>query len=62
MDDAVKKSLCDILNSISNIELFCESRPREFQVFCDDVLFPQCCAMGACRDRGGYEQGAEGEA
>ncbi|MBD5175106.1 MAG: DUF86 domain-containing protein [Bacteroidales bacterium] len=39
MDDAVKKSLCDILNSISNIELFCESRPREFQVFCDDVCF-----------------------
>lgn len=39
MDEQVYKSLNDILNSISHIELFCSSRPREFQAFCDDICF-----------------------
>lgn len=39
MDEQVIKYLNDINNSISNIELFCASRPREFKVFCDDVCF-----------------------
>ena len=39
MDEQVYKSLNDILHSISHIELFCSSRPREFQAFCDDICF-----------------------
>lgn len=39
MVEQVIKSLTDILRSIENIELFCSSRPKEFQVFCDDLCF-----------------------
>ena len=39
MDDSVYKSLTDILNSISNIELFCASRTKEFKTFCEDICF-----------------------
>ena len=39
MDEVIKKSLRDILESISHIELFCSSRPREFKVFCEDLCF-----------------------
>lgn len=39
MDDKIIKSLKDILNSISNIELFCSSRPKEFKTFCEDICF-----------------------
>lgn len=39
MDEQVIKSLFDISKSISNIELFCSSRPKEFKVFCDDICF-----------------------
>ena len=39
MDEQVLKYLIDISNSISNIELFCSSRPREFKVFCEDICF-----------------------
>lgn len=39
MDEQVKKSLEDILNSISHIELFCSTRPKEFKEFCDDICF-----------------------
>lgn len=39
MDDQIYKSLGDILNSISHIELFCSSRPREYKAFCDDLCF-----------------------
>ena len=39
MDDQICKSLRDILNSISHIELFCSTRPRECKAFCDDVCF-----------------------
>lgn len=39
MDERVYKLLEDILRSIDNIELFCSSRPREFQTFCEDLCF-----------------------
>lgn len=39
MDDQIYKSLRDILTSISHIELFCSTRPREFKAFCDDLCF-----------------------
>ena len=39
MDDRVNKSLKDILNSITHIELFCASRPKEFKFFCEDLCF-----------------------
>ena len=39
MDEQVKKSLEDILRSISHIELFCSTRSREYKVFCDDICF-----------------------
>ena len=39
MDEQIQKLLKDILNSISNIELFCSSRPKEYQVFCEDRCF-----------------------
>ena len=39
MDETVIKSINDILKSISHIELFCSSRPRQFQTFCDDICF-----------------------
>lgn len=39
MDEQIYKSLKDILNSISHIELFCSTRPREYKVFCDDICF-----------------------
>lgn len=37
--DKLYKSLEDILASIANVELFCSTRPREFQAFCDDLCF-----------------------
>lgn len=39
MDNTIRKSLVDILTSISNIELFCATRPMKFQAFCEDVCF-----------------------
>lgn len=39
MDEQINKSLRDILNSISNIELFCSARPKEFKTFCEDTCF-----------------------
>lgn len=39
MDEQIQKLLKDILNSISNIELFCSSRPKEYQAFCEDKCF-----------------------
>lgn len=39
MDEQIHKLLKDILNSISKIELFCSSRPKEYQVFCEDRCF-----------------------
>lgn len=39
MDEQINKSLRDILNSISNIELFCSVRPKEFKTFCEDTCF-----------------------
>lgn len=39
MDDSIKKTLTDIREAISNIELFCESRVKEYQTFCEDRCF-----------------------
>lgn len=39
MDEQIHKLLKDILNGISNIELFCSSRPKEYQAFCGDKCF-----------------------
>ena len=39
MDEKLVKTLIDILKSIENIELFCSTRPKEYQTFCDDVCF-----------------------
>lgn len=39
MDEKLVKTLMDILKSIENIELFCSTRPKEFQTFCEDVCF-----------------------
>ena len=39
MDDKIKKSLEDIIGAIENIELFCASRPKEFNTFCEDKCF-----------------------
>ncbi len=39
MDDLILKSLIDISKSLENIELFCSSRPKEFEIFCQDICF-----------------------
>ena len=39
MDEQIYKSLNDILNCISNIELYCSTRPKQFSVFCEDKCF-----------------------
>lgn len=39
MDRKVKKYLADVYNAILEIEYFMESRPKEYQTFCDDLLF-----------------------
>lgn len=39
MDEKLVKTLMDILKSIENIELFCSTRPKEYQTFCADVCF-----------------------
>lgn len=39
MDRKILKYLQDILTSIEEIEFFMESRPKKYEVFCDDLLF-----------------------
>lgn len=39
MDNTVLKSLEDIEDAISNIELFCSTRPKQYAVFCQDRCF-----------------------
>lgn len=39
MDRRLRKYLEDILNSINEIEFFMEGRPREYETFCNDLLF-----------------------
>lgn len=39
MDEQIYKCLCDISHSISNIDLFCLSRPKEYKTFCEDICF-----------------------
>lgn len=39
MDRKLHKYLTDILGAINEIELFLEGRPREYETFCNDLLF-----------------------
>lgn len=39
MDEQILKSLNDILGAIERIELFCSTRPKEFETFCNDICF-----------------------
>lgn len=39
MDRNIRKYLFDIQSSISEIELFVSQRPRQFQVYLDDLMF-----------------------
>lgn len=39
MDEYIQKCLKDILKSIENIELFCSTRPLQFETFCRDACF-----------------------
>lgn len=39
MDEQILKSLIDISKSLDNIELFCSSRSKEFNTFCEDICF-----------------------
>ena len=39
MDNRVNKYLQDVLTAIDEICFFMESRPREYAVFCEDLLF-----------------------
>ena len=39
MDRRLRKYLEDILNSINEIDFFMEGRPREYETFCNDLLF-----------------------
>lgn len=39
MDRKLRKYLEDILNSINEIEFFLKDRPKEYETFCNDLLF-----------------------
>lgn len=39
MDRKLQKYLTDILGAINEIEFFLEGRPREYETFCNDLLF-----------------------
>ena len=39
MDKTVVKYLVDIKQAIEDIELFTSQRPRQFAVFCEDLMF-----------------------
>ena len=39
MDNRIYKYLQDVLTAIDEINSFMETRPREYAVFCDDLLF-----------------------
>lgn len=39
MDRAIKKYLHDILTAIEEIEFFLTQRPRQYQVYLDDLMF-----------------------
>lgn len=39
MDNRLYKYLSDVLNAIKEIEFFLEGRPREYETFCNDLLF-----------------------
>lgn len=39
MDRTIKKYLHDILMAVDEIELFLSQRPRQYQVYLDDIMF-----------------------
>lgn len=39
MDKKVLKHLSDVLTAIEEIDMFMSTRPKQYQVFCDDLLF-----------------------
>ncbi len=39
MDRKIRKYLSDILSSILEIEMFLEDRPKDYETFCNDLLF-----------------------
>ncbi len=39
MDKSISKYLIDIQQAIEDIDLFTSQRPREFSVFCEDLMF-----------------------
>lgn len=39
MDRKLQKYLLDILNAINEIEYFLQDRPKEYETFCNDLLF-----------------------
>ena len=39
MDRTVKKYLSDIYSAIEEIELFLSQRPRQYQVYLNDLMF-----------------------
>ena len=39
MDRKLQKYLEDILNSINEIEIFLKDRPKEYETFCNDLIF-----------------------
>ena len=39
MDENVLKYLIDIQHSIDNINLFLETRPKQYKTFCEDICF-----------------------
>lgn len=39
MDRKIKKYLSDIISAINEIELFLADRPKEYQTFCNDLIF-----------------------
>lgn len=39
MDKTLKKYLQDVLGAINEIDMFLEDRPKEYETFCNDLLF-----------------------
>lgn len=39
MDRKLNKYLADVLSAINEIEFFLEGKPREYETFCNDLLF-----------------------
>lgn len=39
MDKRIRKYLADVLSAINEIEFFLQDRPKEYETFCNDLLF-----------------------